>query len=259
METIVRSLESNGEKYIHGYAAITNEPDFYGTIMTKQVIEQSIPHLRQFPAVRFMHKIPLGQIVFDEEVEGITTHIDNIGLYVLCQVYDGNEKEWRMVRNGKWGFSYGFMPDKEGGTGQVCLDTNQCYTGFVKGIIYEISVVDAPAQEKAKAHTIERNLNRSVSDDDKAYVESCKQLLRTTQDPQIRSVMLGEIQRFLRIPEKPQRKFTMRGFDIYEIHEDGTLSIPEREPAPKPRESSISHEKLLFDSRNQSKVKEVKK
>jgi len=153
---ILRSFESEGKRYVYGYAAIFDSPDMLGTIITRQAVEDSLEHLKKFPAVRFMHRIPFGQIIFDGEVDGQKTFIDQHGFHVLCQIYDQYDKEWNMVKQGGWGFSYGFMPDAKGGTGQKCLARNECYTAFVKGVLYEVSIVDAPAHRDAIAHTVQR-------------------------------------------------------------------------------------------------------
>jgi len=67
-----------------------------------------------------------------------------------------------MIKNGGWGFSYGFMPAQEGGIGRKCIGEGahqECYSAFVKGFLYEISVVDAPAHMDAVTHVIERMMN----------------------------------------------------------------------------------------------------
>lgn len=155
---ILRSFESEDQKYVYGYAAIFDSPDMLGTVISRQVVESSLPHLKKFPAVRFMHRTPLGQIVFDQEVKGIKTKIDTHGFYVLCQIYDEHEKEWRMISKGGWGFSYGLLPAKDGVRTQ-CISPNECYETFVKGTLYEVSIVDTPAHPDAIAHVVQRILN----------------------------------------------------------------------------------------------------
>jgi hypothetical protein len=62
--------------------------------------------------------------------------------------------------------------------------------------------------------------------------------------------------------EKKQTLRTMRGFSEYEIVncEDGSLSLRALQLAPTPKslESQIPHEKLLFESRNLTRIKERK-
>jgi len=149
---LLRSFESDGKRYVYGYAAIFDSPDFFGTTMTKGVVEDSLPHLRKFPAVRFMHREPFGQIVFDKDVDGIKTFVGENGFHVLCEIYPEAETQWNMVTRGSWGFSYGFMPDVKGGG----VD----HEGrFVKGVLYEVSVVDSPAHEDAVAYVMRRMID----------------------------------------------------------------------------------------------------
>jgi len=133
--------------------------------MTTEVIERSLEHLHKFPAVRFMHKEPFAQILFDQEVEGFKTFIDKHGHHILAEVYETVEAQerWKMVSKGGWGLSYGFMPDRVGGITQKCFNTGalagKCFDAFVKGRVYEYSVVDAPAHPDAVAYVISRIVN----------------------------------------------------------------------------------------------------
>lgn len=156
---ILRSFESDGEKYVYGYTAIFDSEDSYGTAMTRDAVESSLPHLRNFPAVRFMHKIPFGQIVFDKEIENAKTFVDDHGFHVLCRIYDQCENEWKMVKSGKWGFSYGFMPDQDGGVQTRKLANGHTVPAFVKGIMYEVSVVDTPSHSDAVAYVVSRMID----------------------------------------------------------------------------------------------------
>ncbi len=228
---ILRSFENEGKRYIYGYACIFDSPDILGTVITREVVETSMAHLRKFPAVRFMHRTPFGQITFDEEVEGVKTFIDSHGFHVLIRVYDQCTKEWSMVKNGRWGFSYGFMPAKDG-IQRVCLTTNQCYDGFVKGTLYELSVVDSPAHSDAVAHAHER-IQRMIGNGSSSLITNLRKYPAST----------------------PEQKSTMIGFDRYIVNEDGTLSVPEPEPKP-PKIPDPEPECMLMLRTNEQKRKE---
>jgi phage head maturation protease len=190
---ILRSFETEKTKYLHGYACLFNIPDEYGTAMTREAVEANQQRLRKFPAVRFMHKTPFGQIVWDKEVSGVKTRIDDNGFHVLIKVYDSAEKEWSMVTSGKWGLSYGFLPAPDG-IKRVCPSPQNCYDAFVHGTLYEISVVDTPAQDDAIAHIL-------------------------------RSITNGHFAR------TGQRKMlTMEGYDIYEISPNGERCVYTSKP-----------------------------
>lgn len=156
---ILRSFESEGKRYVYGYAAIFDSEDSYGTTMTREAVESSLPHLQKFPAVRFMHRIPFGQIVFGKEVDGASTFIDDYGFHVLCHIYDERTDEWNMVNAGKWGFSYGFQPATEGGMEMRKLANGHMVPAFVKGTFFEVSVVDTPSQLDAVAYVINRMIH----------------------------------------------------------------------------------------------------
>jgi len=154
---IIRSFEKDEKRYLYGYVGFWQIPDDFGTVLTPEIVESSLPRLRKFPAVRFMHRTPFGQIVFDRSVDGIATKIDEHGFHVLVQVYKECEREWGMVKEGGWGFSYGLFPAPDG-IQKKCFDNGKCYDAFVKGVLYEISVADTPAHIDAVAHVL-RALN----------------------------------------------------------------------------------------------------
>jgi hypothetical protein len=106
-----------------------------------------------------MHRVPFGQIVFDKEIDGASTFIDDHGFHVLCHIYDERTDEWNMVKAGKWGFSYGFQPATEGGMEMRKLANGHMVPAFVKGTFYEVSVVDTPSQLDAVAYVINRMID----------------------------------------------------------------------------------------------------
>lgn len=153
---IQRSFESDGHRYIYGYAAIFDSPDAYGTVISKQVVEKSLPRLKQYPSLRYMHKDPLGKIIFDMTVNGVSTFIDEHGFHILGEINQACEKEWQMIKQGSFGFSYGMLPAQNGI--QRKKFNGNVYDVFVDGELYEISVVDAPAHVDAKVNVITRSL-----------------------------------------------------------------------------------------------------
>jgi len=85
----------------------------------------------------------------------MNTFVDDHGFHVLVQVYDERVEEWGMITSGQWGFSYGLLPASDG-IQKKCLPNGSCYNAFVKGIFYEVSVVDTPAHSDAVAYVIQR-------------------------------------------------------------------------------------------------------
>jgi phage head maturation protease len=154
----VRSFESNGKRYVYGYAALFTTPDAFGTIISKQLVENNLDRLRRFPVLRFMHRDPIGKILFDKEVEGVRTFIDEHGFHVLAEVSSTCEKEWNLIRDGVVrGFSYALANDSNLRIERRRFG-NKEYDVFVNGTIYEISIVDSPAHPEAVAHVVNRSL-----------------------------------------------------------------------------------------------------
>jgi phage head maturation protease len=203
---ILRSFESNNVKYIAGYAAIFDSEDSYGTAMTREAVESSRERLKSFPAVRFMHRVPFGQIDFENEIEfeGKTyrTFVDNHGFHVLCRVYDQCENEFNMVKSGKWGFSYGFQPDAHGGIQTRRLANGHTCPAFVKGIIYEVSVVDTPSHADAAAYAVSRIIHDV-----------------TTEEPQHREGLIGMIEAAFKSQsiERPTSESLTRAIDEFQF------------------------------------------
>jgi phage head maturation protease len=156
MSNIFRSFEHEGKRYIHGYGVRFGTPDSHGTVMSREVVEHSIEKaLRKFPAIRYMHAKPFAQILFDTEINGVRTHVDNRGFYILAEVYPEAEAEWNMVRKGGWGLSWGMNAIGIVKEDRVAED-GKIYPTFVKGTIHEISVVDAPSHLECIAETFQR-------------------------------------------------------------------------------------------------------
>ncbi len=158
---IMRAFESDGKCYIYGYAAIFNSPDSFKTVMTRKVVQHSLDtQLGKYPAVRFMHEKPFGQIIFDREVNGIRTKVDDVGFLTLIEVYDSCDAEFRMVQQGHWGLSWSMNP-RDARVEYRKLADGKAYPHFVEGLIFEISVVDSPSHADAVAYVMQRVFNGS--------------------------------------------------------------------------------------------------
>jgi len=156
---IFRTFEYKGKRYIHGYGAIFTSPDSHGTVMTRDVVEASIEKvLKKFPAVRYMHYKPFAQILFDGEIDNIRTRLNDEGFYILGEVYPEAEAEWRMVKRGHWGLSWSMSPVGAKTELRRARD-GKMYPHFVKGLIHEISVVDAPSHLDCAAYAIQRGVH----------------------------------------------------------------------------------------------------
>ena len=70
---------------------------------------------------------------------------------------------------------------------------------------------------------------QNLSEDDKIYVERCMERILQTTDTEEKELLNTEVLRWLDPADrKPkERRFTFRGFEPYEIDENGTLSIPQ--------------------------------
>jgi hypothetical protein len=151
----MRAFEHEGQRYLYGYGIIFDSPDGHGTVMTRQFVENNLERLREFPAVRWMHQEPLGQIVWDKEVNGKRTFFDNHGLHLLVRVYSDKTDKWAMIQEGHWGFSWSANPTK---MGQACFPDGKCYPSFEDGKMWEISVVDSPSHINCVAYVLQRSM-----------------------------------------------------------------------------------------------------
>lgn len=140
---ITRAFEDkDGKKFIYGYCAIFDSSDNLGTTITRELVQRNIPRLKKYPSLRWMHKEPLGKVVFDVSVNGVSTYTDEHGFHVLCKIFDACQKEFEMIKEGGFGFSYGLLP------------TRTQDNVFLEGVLYEISVVDSPAHPETEVHVI---------------------------------------------------------------------------------------------------------
>lgn len=131
---------------IVGYGVLLNELDDFGTALSPELVEDSIPLLMKYPALRFMHHTPFGRLVFNETIEGYSTHLDDTGFFVVAEIGVNFEKEFSLIKSGGWGFSWGMFPTAPPVQKRVGGKMGQV---FEKGRVYEISVVDVPAQSNA--------------------------------------------------------------------------------------------------------------
>jgi hypothetical protein len=136
---------------IVGYGVLLNELDDFGTALSPELVEESIPLLMKYPALRFMHHTPFGHLVFNETIEGYSTHLDETGFFVVAEIGANFEKEFSLIKSGGWGFSWGMFPTAPPVQKRVGGKMGQV---FEKGRVYEISVVDVPAQSNASITVI---------------------------------------------------------------------------------------------------------
>jgi hypothetical protein len=173
---------NNGEKYLFGWAIIFDTADAHGTVMTKKFVEGNLERLKKYPAVRFMHKVPLGQIEFHKTVTDpetgrqIKTYINEHGFHVLVRVYDGQRELWNTMNQGSFGFSWAAVPSK---TAQICPSDGACFTSLEDGKLFEISVVDSPSHMDCVAHILRRSMEyrgRSFETMPSDYPETCTEM-----------------------------------------------------------------------------------
>jgi hypothetical protein len=171
---ITRSFEApNGDLYTYGVLPF-DEPDSFNTVLTRELVDSNMERLRKYPAMRFMHTSPLGTIVFDQSVKDpsgklLQTEVRYDGFAVLGKVDPACTKERSLIQNGRFGYSYGYLPK---GTQPL----RQCKDGvkrthFVSGDLYEISVVDTPSNWTAETKAFVRMIQPSLSIEDIAQIK----------------------------------------------------------------------------------------
>lgn len=156
---IQRTVESNGDLYTYGVLPF-DEPDSFDTVLTRELVEANQERLRKYPTLRFMHKDPVGTIVFDRGVtdplsgQMLQTQIVDAGFAVLGKIDPACTKERSLIQNGHFGYSYGFMP-KGVQPMKQCKD-GKVRTHFTTGDLYEFSVVDTPSNWTADVKSFVR-------------------------------------------------------------------------------------------------------
>lgn len=185
-----RSIESDGNLYVYGILPF-DEPDSFDTVLTRELVESNIERLRKYPTVRFMHRDPVGKIVFGETVKDgshlLQTEITTHGFAVLSKIDPACTKERSLIQNGQFGYSYGYQPKGEQPK-RYCKD-GKTRTHFVSGDLYEISIVDTPSNWNAETKSYIRmfaplgnqTLNNSAS---VLLHEVCKRLRKATEELQ---------------------------------------------------------------------------
>jgi len=240
-----------------GYGVLLNELDDFGTALSRELVEDSIPLLMKYPAVRYMHKEPFGHIVFDESIEGFQTHLDEKGFFVVAEIGSQFEKEFSLIKRGGWGFSWGMFPSAPPVQKKVGDKMGLVYE---KGRVYEFSVVDVPAQPNASVTVIRATANHTPRSGFRAQLEAAHPSNPTAtaeSEPETRATsgfraMLEEARghRFVddstihrKIDSGTNQSLTFvgysyRGFDRIELwrRQDGLIitKFPEPPPEPKP-------------------------
>lgn len=149
---IQRSFEKEGRHFVYGYSMLWHQPDMHNTVISKSVVEKSLSRLMAYPTLRYMHTKPVGKILFDEEIKGVSTHIDSKGFHILAEIFPAHNEEWETIRSGNFGFSYGLgFPET-----QMVQHNGKFYETFIDGIVYEISIVDSPSCLACEVNTVER-------------------------------------------------------------------------------------------------------
>lgn len=226
----VKSADGTIRHIIVGYGVLLNELDSFGTALSRELVEGSIPLLRKYPAVRYMHHEPFGRIVFDEIIEGFHTQLDDNGFFVVAEIGANFEKEFSLIRSGGWGFSWGMFPTAPPVQKEVGGKTGQVYE---KGRVYEISVVDVPSQPNASITVIRGKMTMSETEKGKTYTkeEFDKQLLEAEK----------------RITDNITRTFNAKnsatGFDtsIKEMEQRLQLFVERKLAEQTPEKSRVDH------------------
>lgn len=143
-------LEKSSKRIIAGYASIA-EIDKSGDIIPISVLQEGIKTLLSDPAyanIMLTHNnIQIGKII--PEYNGIKTHIDDKGLFVVAEIRDDLEianKVWEKILNGEYnGFSIAGEIIK---SHQECDDT-KCWNVIDKINIFEVSVCQQPVNQKS--------------------------------------------------------------------------------------------------------------
>jgi len=247
---ILRSFDENGIHYV--YAELPFEPDSFGTMLSQELVEDNLPRLKKFPTARFQHQQPIGIIDFENTVNGYRTYIDDDGFHVLIKLFTTSEKEFQMISQGSYGLSYGLLPRKTEHQNVNGKDVEV----FTEGTLYEVSIVDSPALDSPLTilRSMEQleNLETRLSELEKEA--GTERILLFDQngyptteksEAKFEAVQKYSDGKLIKEDFKDLKKrFTLQDYEVYEVQEDGSLSIPEPQEEEEPQ-SHIPEQPIL--------------
>lgn len=158
--------EKKKKRIIAGYASIP-VIDEDNELITKEALEEALKEFikkKEYANIMLMHRgVQIGRLI--EKWNGYTTHVDDTGLFIVAEIRDDipiADRVWKDILDGKLNaFSIGF--DIIPGNVQLTCDGKKCYTEINKIALYEISIVDEPANKPARFTVLSKGSCKGVN------------------------------------------------------------------------------------------------
>jgi HK97 family phage prohead protease len=150
-------IKVNGRRIIAGYANVADIIDSQNEKMTKEVLTKTWDKFRsnpEFCLINFSHSnLPLGKVVFDpvEDSSGEVhqSGMDERGLYIVSEIrsdINAANAVWKQIENGVIK-GYSIAGEHTSPPKIECDGTGECYKVPQSSELWEISVVDSPANK----------------------------------------------------------------------------------------------------------------
>ena len=157
-QVFTRALEEDGKRIIAGYASVEVK-DSFGTIITTDALRAALPDYMKNPVLRYQHQPePIGKVLWryvTQDGKVLETGVDNRGLFIVAEIINdpaatrANEV-WALIKAGIiTGFSVG---------GEMVETMQRGGDTYITKIrLYEISVVDLPANDQSHFRVYRQN------------------------------------------------------------------------------------------------------
>ena len=166
---IIKKLDikdSENTRYIAGYANVAGIRDNQGDVVTLEALQKAWEKWRQNPdycILSFLHSnIPLAKVVFEEVIDSEgrvhQSGVDETGLYLVSQIRGDTtiaEEMWNKIEQKKYR-GYSIAGKNLDPQPRICED-GTCTTDIVDFELYEVAIVDNPANKFSLFNVLKRD------------------------------------------------------------------------------------------------------
>ncbi len=158
--------DSDNRRYIAGYANVAGVRDSQGDVVTLEALQKAWEKWRQNPdycILSFLHSnIPLAKVVFesvtDSEGKIHQSGVDETGLYLVSQIRDDTTiaaEMWNKIEQKEYR-GYSIAGKNLNPQPRIC-EHGTCTTNIVDFELYEVAIVDNPANKFSLFNVLKRD------------------------------------------------------------------------------------------------------